>query len=53
MSEARAAQRLPVEETRDEDPSLTGSARFRIKIDPLGRILPEIVPVDDESEDDR
>jgi hypothetical protein len=44
MSEARALQPRRNVESRPDDPSR--STRFKIRIDPLGRIVPEVVPVD-------
>jgi hypothetical protein len=45
MSEARALQpRTTVEQEQDPE----RSARFRIRIDPLGRIVPEVVPADED-----
>jgi hypothetical protein len=48
MSDARAFTPRRIGQPRPDDPSR--SARFRIRIDALGRIVPVVVPVvDDEA----
>ena len=39
-------RRTPAEQApRENEDTAAQSARFRIKIDPLGRVVPEIIPV--------
>jgi hypothetical protein len=52
MSEARAPKpRRNVEHTPDGAPRNRTGARFRIRIDALGRIVPLVVPVGAEGRD--
>lgn len=54
MLASKLPERPSAEQTRNSEDTAAQSARFRIKIDALGRVIPEIVPVEpveDKDED--
>lgn len=42
----------PERNPEPREPAAGQSARFRIKLDPSGRVVPEITRVDDDDDDD-
>jgi hypothetical protein len=45
LPERRIPDEKDLREDSDDADTAAQSARFRIKIDPLGRVVPEIIPV--------
>lgn len=55
MSDARAAaprQDFDPKAPGFDDPSPSTSNRFKIRIDHMGRIIPEVIPVEEAANDD-